>query len=86
VETGEGRPHPPHKTIHHALFTRLVEADGELVPVDGYDVAIAEFEVEEGRYSANARDTISSNEYGHVSANVASSNPVSFAASRRALR
>ena len=32
-----------HKTIHHALFARLVEGDGELVAVHGDHVAVAEF-------------------------------------------
>ena len=35
--------HPLHKTIHHALFAGLVEADGQLVAVHGGDVAVAEF-------------------------------------------
>src|ERR1700750_1492543 len=39
--------HPLHKTIHHPLFAGLVEADGELVAVDGGDVAVAEFQVED---------------------------------------
>ena len=38
--------HPLHNTIHHALLARLVEADGQLVAVDGGDVAVAEFLVE----------------------------------------
>jgi hypothetical protein len=37
--------HPLHKTIHRALLSRLVEADGQLVAVDGGDVAVAELEV-----------------------------------------
>ena len=37
--------HPLHKTIHHALLPRLVEADGQLVAVDGGDVAVAELQV-----------------------------------------
>ena len=37
--------HPLHKTIHHALLARLVELDGQLVAVDGGDVAVAELDV-----------------------------------------
>jgi hypothetical protein len=36
------RSHPLHKTIHHPLLAGLVEGDGELVAVDGGDVAVAE--------------------------------------------
>ena len=32
-----------HFTIHRALLARLVERDGELVAVQAYDVAVAEF-------------------------------------------
>lgn len=39
--------HPLHETIHHALLPRLVEVDGQLVAVDGGDVAVAEFLVED---------------------------------------
>jgi len=39
--------HPLDKTIHHALLARLVELDGELVAVDGGDVAVAEFLVKD---------------------------------------
>jgi hypothetical protein len=35
--------HPLHKTIHHPLFARVVELDGQLVAVHGGDVAVAEF-------------------------------------------
>jgi hypothetical protein len=38
---------PLDETIHHALLARLVELDGELVAVDGGDVAVAEFLVED---------------------------------------
>src|SRR5262249_44935117 len=41
------RSHPLHKTIHHPLLARLVELDGELVAIDGGDVAVAEFLVED---------------------------------------
>ena len=44
MEGGSAPSHPLHKTIHHAFFPRLVEADGQLVAVDGGDVAVAEFE------------------------------------------
>src|SRR5579885_1629728 len=43
----EAGSHPLHKTIHHPLLPRLVEADGQLVAVDGGDVAVAELEVED---------------------------------------
>src|SRR5262249_40600878 len=39
--------HPLDKAIHHPLLPRLVELDGELVAVDGGDVAVAEFLVED---------------------------------------
>ena len=39
--------HPLHKTIHHALFAGAVERDRQLVAVDGGDVAVAEFLVED---------------------------------------
>ena len=39
--------HPLHKAIHHALLPRLVEIDGQLVAVDGGNVAVAEFLVED---------------------------------------
>src|SRR5581483_2132315 len=39
--------HPLHERIHHALFAGLVEGDGELVAVDGGDVAVAEFLVKD---------------------------------------
>ena len=39
--------HPPHKAIHHPLLPRLVELDRQLVAVDGDDVAVAEFLVED---------------------------------------
>ena len=35
--------HPLDEAIHHALLAGLVERDGELVAVDGGDVAVAEF-------------------------------------------
>ena len=38
--------HPLHERIHHALLSRAVELDGELVAVDGGDVAVAELLVE----------------------------------------
>ena len=38
---------PRHKTIHHALLPRAVELDRQLVAVDGGDVAVAEFLVED---------------------------------------
>src|SRR5262249_39848100 len=41
------RSHPLHETIDHPLLPRLVELDGELVAVDGGDVAVAEFLVED---------------------------------------
>ena len=37
--------HPIDKTIHDPLFAGVVELDGELVAVHGYDVAVAEFQV-----------------------------------------
>jgi hypothetical protein len=44
---GERSPlNPLHETIHHALFAGLVEGNGQLVAVDGGDVAVAEFQVE----------------------------------------
>ncbi len=39
--------HPLHETIHHALLARPVELDRQLVAVDGGDVAVAEFLVED---------------------------------------
>ena len=39
--------HPLHKTIHHALLAGLVELNRQLVAVDGGDVAVAEFLVED---------------------------------------
>ena len=42
-----GSSHPLHKAIHHPLLPGLVELDGEFVAVDGSDVAIAEFLVED---------------------------------------
>jgi hypothetical protein len=39
--------HPLHKTIHHALFAGPVELDGQLVAIDGGDVAVAEFLLED---------------------------------------
>jgi drug/metabolite transporter (DMT)-like permease len=39
--------HPLHEAIHHPLLARLVELDGELVAVDGGNVAVAEFLVED---------------------------------------
>ena len=44
-KTRMARSHPLHKTIHHALLAGLVEMDGQLVAVDGGDVAVAEFQV-----------------------------------------
>src|SRR5262245_63542989 len=41
-----GGSHPLDETIHHPLLAGLVEGDGELVAVDGGDVAVAEFLVE----------------------------------------
>ena len=38
---------PLHETIHHALFAGFVEGNGQLVAVDGDDVAVAEFLVED---------------------------------------
>src|SRR5690242_17335081 len=38
--------HPVHKRIHHALLTRLVEGNGELVSVHGHHIAVAELLVE----------------------------------------
>ena len=38
---------PLHEAIHHALLAGLVELDGQLVAVDGDDVAVAEFLVED---------------------------------------
>jgi hypothetical protein len=35
--------HPFHEAVHHTLFSGLVEREGELVAVDGDDVAVAEF-------------------------------------------
>ena len=35
--------HPLHETIHHPLLAGAVERDGQLVAVDGDDVAVAEF-------------------------------------------
>jgi hypothetical protein len=43
MENGLIPSHPLHKTIHHALFARLVEADRQSVAVDRGDVAVAEF-------------------------------------------
>ena len=37
------RSHPLDKTIHHALLAGLVERDGQLVAVDEFHVAVAEF-------------------------------------------
>ena len=54
---------PLHETIHHALLPRLVELDGELVAVDGGDVAVAEFLVEDAvAYRSNSRNISSLNE------------------------
>jgi hypothetical protein len=39
--------HPLHETIHHALLAGAVELDRQLVAVDGGDVAVAEFLVED---------------------------------------
>ncbi len=39
--------HPLHKTIHHPLLPGPVELDRQLVAVDGGDVAVAEFLVED---------------------------------------
>src|ERR1700688_1760629 len=39
--------HPLHKRIHHALLAGLIELDRQLVAVDGSDVAVAEFLVED---------------------------------------
>src|SRR3982075_2000109 len=36
------RSHPFHEAVDHTLFAGLVERDGELVAVDGGDVAVAE--------------------------------------------
>jgi hypothetical protein len=41
------RSHPLHKTIHYALLAGLVELNRQLVAVDGGDVAVAEFLVED---------------------------------------
>src|SRR4029077_5296081 len=38
--------HPLHEAIHPLLFARSIERDGELVALDLYDVAVAEFLVE----------------------------------------
>ena len=46
---------PLHKTIHHALLAGLVEMDGELVAVDGGDVAVAEFLVEDAGADGEGR-------------------------------
>ena len=43
-----GVSHPLHKTIHHPLLPGAgVELDRQLVAVDGADVAVAEFLVED---------------------------------------
>ena len=36
-----------HKSIQHALLAGAVEVDGELVPLDGSDIAVAELDVED---------------------------------------
>jgi hypothetical protein len=48
VEISPRRPSRPlHETIHHALLAGLVELNGQLVAVDGGDVAVAEFLMED---------------------------------------
>jgi len=47
MSVGASASHPLHETIHHALLAGFVEVDGQLVAVDGGDVAVAEFLVED---------------------------------------
>jgi len=38
---------PLHEPVQHALLAGLVEIDGELVALDGDDVAVAEFQMKD---------------------------------------
>jgi hypothetical protein len=47
---------PLHKTIHHPLLPGPIELNRQLVAVDGTDVAVAEFQVEDAVADGKRRD------------------------------
>src|SRR5215211_7708498 len=48
--------YPLYKTIHHALFARLIKRDCQLIPVDRHHIAVAELLVKHPVADAEGRD------------------------------